>query len=135
MYLEKDMFDVNPDDEEFYDIICFFLCLHDMTWPTEALKISKRMLKPGGIVLVAESPAAKTFEEAQSSEATSVCISSMHCLPVSRPTSSKFQLPPEDIGNPFRMCQLEKCVTNSGFKKCEQVQHPKLVSMSLYLIT
>lgn len=134
-FVEKDMFDVNPDDEEFYDIICFFLCLHDMTWPTEALKITKRMLKPGGIVLVAESPAAKTFEEAPSSEATSVCISSMHCLPVSRPTSNKFQLPPEDIGNPFRMCQLEKCVTNSGFSKCEHVKHPKLISMALYLIT
>ena len=129
------MFDLNPDEEETYDIICFFLCLHDMTWPTEALKITKRMLKPGGVVLVAESPAARTFEEASPSEAQSVCISSMHCLPVSRPTSNKLQLPPEDIGHPFRLCQLEKCVENSGFSKVEQIEHPKLITMTLYVIT
>ena len=106
-----------------------------MTWPTEALKITKRMLKPGGVVLVAESPAARTFEEASPSEAQSVCISSMHCLPVSRPTSNKLQLPPEDIGHPFRLCQLEKCVENSGFSKVEQIEHPKLITMTLYVIT
>ena len=50
------MFDINPQDEHKYDIICFFLCLHDMTWPTEALKIAKKMLKQDGMVLVAESP-------------------------------------------------------------------------------
>merc|ERR1711990_622127 len=49
-FIEKNMFDVDPNSEEKYDIICFFLCLHDMTWPTEALKITKRMLKPGCIV-------------------------------------------------------------------------------------
>ena len=78
------MFDVKPEEEDSYDIICFFLCLHDMTWPTEALKITKKMLKPGGICLVAESPAARTFEEATPAEANGVCISSVHCLPVSR---------------------------------------------------
>ena len=37
-FIEKNMFDVDPNSEEKYDIICFFLCLHDMTWPTEALR-------------------------------------------------------------------------------------------------
>ena len=54
--LEKDMFDIQPADEGTYDIICFFLCLHDMTWPTKALKTVGKMLKPGGFILVAESP-------------------------------------------------------------------------------
>ena len=50
------MFDIQPADEGTFDIICFFLCLHDMTWPTKALKTVGKMLKPGGFILVAESP-------------------------------------------------------------------------------
>ena len=50
------MFDIQPEDEATYDIICFFLCLHDMTWPTKALKTVRKMLKEGGFILVAEIP-------------------------------------------------------------------------------
>ena len=50
------MFDIQPADEGTFDIICFFLCLHDMTWPSKALKTVGKMLKPGGFILVAESP-------------------------------------------------------------------------------
>ena len=55
------MFDIQPADEGMYDIICFFLCLHDMTWPTKALKTVGKMLKPGGFILVAESPGNFSF--------------------------------------------------------------------------
>lgn len=39
-----------------YDIVCFFQCLHDMTWPTKALVTVRKMLKKDGILLIAESP-------------------------------------------------------------------------------
>ena len=42
--------------EASYDIVCFFQCLHDMTWPTKALVTVRKMLKEGGVLLVAESP-------------------------------------------------------------------------------
>merc|ERR1711970_374571 len=61
-FIEKDMFDI--DQMEQYDIVCFFLCLHDMTWPSKALKSAAKMLRSNGLILVAESPAAANFNEA-----------------------------------------------------------------------
>ena len=52
------MFDIDPSEQ--YDVVCFFLCLHDMTWPSKALKSAAQMLRPNGLILVAESPG--TFE-------------------------------------------------------------------------
>ena len=100
------------------------------------------MLKDDGIILVSESPAAESFEKAKPAEASSVCISALHCLPVSRPPKDenyeaniqKYGIP-EDIGNPFRLSQLKLCVKKSGFDTVEQYNHPKLVTMSLYIIS
>jgi len=132
-FIEKNMFDI--DQSEQYDVVCFFLCLHDMTWPSKALKSAAKMLRPNGLILVAESPAAATFNEATPAEATGVCISSLHCLPVSRQSRrDELDPPPEDIGNPFRLGQLKQCVDQAGLSSCEKYSHASLDTMSLYVI-
>ena len=131
--LEKDMFDIDANEQ--YDIVCFFLCLHDMTWPSKALKSAAKMLRSNGLILVAESPAAATFNEATPAEATEVCISSLHCLPVSRQSHrDENDPPPEDIGNPFRLEQLKECVKRAGLSTCNRYTHASLDTMALYVI-
>ena len=83
-----------------------------MSYPTKALSIANKILKPGGSVVVLEMSACDSFNSSATAEFTSVSISVLHCLPCSRPTSGP---PGEDIGNPFRMDQLAPIVSSAGF--------------------
>jgi len=44
-----------------YDLVCFFECLHDMARPVEALATARRVLAPGGSVIVMDERVAETF--------------------------------------------------------------------------
>ena len=35
----------NLETETKFDLICFFFCLHDLTWPTKALSKAKGLVK------------------------------------------------------------------------------------------
>ena len=42
--------------------------------------------------------------------------------------------PPEDIGMPFRMSQLEICAGKAGFNRVRRYHHAQLDTMALYVI-
>ena len=76
-----------------------------MPYPTDALKQMKSLLNQNGIVIVVHLKgqpfcfqpttqfwiAGHTFAEALPSEATTVCLTSLYCLPQSRPEQPGFK--------------------------------------------
>jgi 2-polyprenyl-3-methyl-5-hydroxy-6-metoxy-1,4-benzoquinol methylase len=51
----------DPTLDGLYDLVCFFECLHDIGRPVEALAMARRLLAPGGAVIVMDERVAETF--------------------------------------------------------------------------
>lgn len=51
----------DPTMDGLYDLVCFFECLHDIGRPVEALAMARRLLAPGGAVIVMDERVAETF--------------------------------------------------------------------------
>jgi len=117
----QDVFEFRPScisEERKYDLVSFFLCLHDLSYPTKALTIANKILKADGKVLVLEMKCKDQFCAAATEEFSSISISVLHCLPCSRPPGGPAG---EDIGNPYRMGQLQDAAHAAGFLKVELV--------------
>lgn len=66
-----------------YDLVCLLDALHDMPYPVRVLEACRRMLAPGGCLLLAEPKAAERFTApADEVERFLYAISVLHCLPV-----------------------------------------------------
>lgn len=46
--------DARELDEDAFDLVCFFDCLHDMGHPVKAAKAARRALRPGGVAMLIE---------------------------------------------------------------------------------
>lgn len=134
----QDVFTLDPNEHEKYDLCTFLLCLHDMSqgstrfpsifynfsmnswlspvnsYPTNALRIAKGLLKKGGSIIVLEIASNPVFDPTVTSDFGEVAESVLHCLPCSRPLDQTNN-PGEDIGNPFRFDQLKSVAVNAGF--------------------
>jgi SAM-dependent methyltransferase len=51
----------DPTLDGLYDLVCFFECLHDIGRPVEALALARRLLAPGGAVIVMDERVAEAF--------------------------------------------------------------------------
>lgn len=70
-------------DASGYDVVCIFEAVHDMSRPVEVLQAARRMLAPGGSLLVMDERAADSFAESEGPiEAFLYGASVLHCLPV-----------------------------------------------------
>lgn len=58
-----EMRDARMLEEEAFDLVCFFDCLHDMGHPVEAARAARRALKPGGAVMLVEPFATDRVED------------------------------------------------------------------------
>lgn len=68
-----------------YDLVSVFEALHDMAHPVEALRSARRMLVPGGSVIVADERVADRFgAPADEVERLNYGFSVLHCLAVGR---------------------------------------------------
>jgi 2-polyprenyl-3-methyl-5-hydroxy-6-metoxy-1,4-benzoquinol methylase len=68
-----------------YDLVTIFEALHDMAHPVEALRAARRMLAPGGSVMVADERVADRFgAPADEVERLNYGFSVLHCLAVGR---------------------------------------------------
>jgi len=68
-----------------YDLVTIFEALHDMAHPVEALRAARRMLAPGGSVMVADERVADRFgAPADEVERMNYGFSVLHCLAVGR---------------------------------------------------
>ncbi|WP_313896088.1 class I SAM-dependent methyltransferase [Streptomyces sp. YIM 98790] len=64
-------------------LVCVFDALHDMSRPVEVLRSCRRMLAPGGAVLLMEPAVAEQFTpQPADTERFHYAVSVLHCLPV-----------------------------------------------------
>jgi 2-polyprenyl-3-methyl-5-hydroxy-6-metoxy-1,4-benzoquinol methylase len=64
-------------------LVCVFDALHDMPRPVEVLRSCRRMLAPGGAILLMEPSVAEEFStEPPDSERFHYAVSVLHCLPI-----------------------------------------------------
>ncbi len=79
----QDASDEGLDGE--YDLVTIFEALHDMAHPVDALRAARRMLAPGGAVVVADERVADRFgAPADEVERLNYGFSVLHCLAVGR---------------------------------------------------
>lgn len=66
-----------------HQLVCVFDALHDMPRPVDVLRACRRMLAPGGAVLLMEPSVAERFSaEPADSERFHYAVSVLHCLPI-----------------------------------------------------
>jgi 2-polyprenyl-3-methyl-5-hydroxy-6-metoxy-1,4-benzoquinol methylase len=94
-----------------YDLAVIVEALHDMSRPVEVLATIRRMLAPGGTLIVADERAADTFyAPADPIERMLYGYSVLSCLP-----GSMLEKPSAETGTVMRRSTLERYAAEAGF--------------------
>jgi 2-polyprenyl-3-methyl-5-hydroxy-6-metoxy-1,4-benzoquinol methylase len=105
----QDASDEGLDGE--YDLVTIFEALHDMAHPVEALRSARRMLAPGGSVIVADERVADRFgAPADEIERLNYGFSVLHCLAVGREDDHS-----ACTGTVMRAGTVERYARDAGF--------------------
>lgn len=73
----------DPDLQATYDLVCAFECLHDFAQPVQVLRAMRRLLRPGGALLVGDPGGDDLFLAPDSDDVRlNYGFSLFHCLPV-----------------------------------------------------
>jgi SAM-dependent methyltransferase len=98
-----------------YDLITIFEALHDMAHPVEALRAARRLLAPGGSVIVADERVAETFgAPGDEIERLNYGFSVLHCLAVGREDDHS-----ACTGTVMRPATAERYARDAGFARFE----------------
>lgn len=98
-----------------YDLVCAFECLHDMGRPVEALRAARKMLAPGGAVLIMDQNVAETFTvEGSPVERFMYACSTLYCL-----QQGLADAPSVGTGTMMRPAMLEEYARQAGFSRTE----------------
>jgi 2-polyprenyl-3-methyl-5-hydroxy-6-metoxy-1,4-benzoquinol methylase len=98
-----------------YDLVTIFEALHDMAHPVEALRSARRMLAPGGSVVVADERVADRFgAPADEVERLNYGFSVLHCLAVGREDDHS-----ACTGTVIRAETVERYAREAGFEGFE----------------
>jgi 2-polyprenyl-3-methyl-5-hydroxy-6-metoxy-1,4-benzoquinol methylase len=114
-----------------YDLAVIIEAVHDMAQPVEVLAAIRRMLRPGGVLLVADEKTEDSFT-APASEAERLYygFSVFTCLPAAmtdRPTAA--------IGTVIRAETMQRLGTEAGFGDVERLDEPALDMLRFYRLT
>jgi 2-polyprenyl-3-methyl-5-hydroxy-6-metoxy-1,4-benzoquinol methylase len=114
-----------------YDLAVIIEAVHDMAQPVEVLASVRRMLRPGGMVLVADEKTEDSFS-APASEAERLYygFSVFTCLPAAmtdRPTAA--------IGTVIRADTMARLASDAGFRDFQRLDEPALEMLRFYLLT
>jgi len=105
-------------DEELageYDLVMAFECVHDMSDPVGVLRTARRLLRPGGQVLIMDERTAERFDpEAGGFEWLLYGFSILHCLP-----AAMAEQPSADTGTVMRTETLRGYAREAGFAEFE----------------
>jgi 2-polyprenyl-3-methyl-5-hydroxy-6-metoxy-1,4-benzoquinol methylase len=114
-----------------YDLVIVIEAIHDLSQPVEVLGAIRRMLKPGGIALVADEKTEDTFTApASEMERMYYGFSVLTCLPAAmteRPTAA--------TGTVMRADTLRGYATDAGFGGFERLDEPSLDMLRFYRLT
>ncbi len=95
-----------------YDLACAFECIHDMSDPVGALAAMRRLVGPGGTVLIADERVADRFGAiGDDVERLMYGFSVLHCLPVGMADA-----PSAGTGTVMRTDTLREYATAAGFE-------------------
>jgi ubiquinone/menaquinone biosynthesis C-methylase UbiE len=95
-----------------YDAVCFFECLHDMPHPVEALTAARRILRPGGVVVVMDEAVSDDFTApGDDVERFMYGLSMLICLP-----DGMSHQPSAGTGTVFRRPILRRYAQEAGFR-------------------
>lgn len=98
-----------------YDLVMALECVHDMGRPVEALATMRRMLAPGGSVLVVDERVAETFAPpGDEIERMMYGWSILHCLP-----AGLADAPSAGTGTVMRPATVERYAREAGFGSIE----------------
>ncbi|MCC6792836.1 MAG: methyltransferase domain-containing protein [Thermomicrobiales bacterium] len=107
----------DPELAGSYDIAFAFECVHDMANPVAALTAMRRLVTPGGIVLVVDEKAAESFTpNGDANERMLYGYSIVHCLPVGR-----CDTPSAETGAVMRPETFRRYAADAGFDSVEIV--------------
>jgi 2-polyprenyl-3-methyl-5-hydroxy-6-metoxy-1,4-benzoquinol methylase len=98
-----------------YDLVTAFECLHDMSDPVAALRTMRRLIKPGGTVLIVDERVGSSFLSGDG-ELDSLMYgwSVLHCLPVGLHGETS-----AGTGTVMRPATLERYAQEAGFSRVE----------------
>jgi len=104
-----------------YDVAFIFEALHDMAHPVEVLRAARKVLRPGGLVVVMDERAEEEFTpNAGEIERALAGFSVLHCLPVGRSEPGSAA-----TGTVFRPSTMYRYAEQAGFSSCviAPIQH------------
>src|SRR5262249_43083862 len=105
----------DPSLSETYDLVTFFECLHDLSRPVEALRNARRLLAPGGSVVVMDERVAETFAPpVDDVDRFMYAASVLICLP-----GSMAEQPSAATGTVMRPDTLRSYSSEAGFEQVE----------------
>ena len=114
-----------------YDLAVIIEAVHDMTRPVDVLSSVRRMLRPGGVVLIADEKTADTFTApAHEMDRMYYGFSIFTCLPAAmtvRPTAA--------TGTVMRADTMRRLGSEAGFRRVERLDEPELDFLRFYLLT
>ncbi|MBB2913680.1 SAM-dependent methyltransferase [Streptosporangium becharense] len=107
--------DADSLEEDAYDVVFAFECLHDMPRPVDTLAAARRAIRPGGTVVVMDEAAAETFEApGDDTERLLYGFSLLICLP-----DGLAHRPSAGTGTVMRPATLRRYAVEAGFRDIE----------------
>jgi 2-polyprenyl-3-methyl-5-hydroxy-6-metoxy-1,4-benzoquinol methylase len=114
-----------------YDVVIVIEAIHDLSRPVEVLGAIRRMLRPGGVALIADEKTEDTFTApASEMERMYYGFSVLTCLPAAmteRPTAA--------TGTVIRADTMQTYATDAGFGGFERLDEPALDMLRFYRLT
>jgi 2-polyprenyl-3-methyl-5-hydroxy-6-metoxy-1,4-benzoquinol methylase len=114
-----------------YDLAVIIEAVHDLSRPVEVLSAMRRMLRPGGIALVADEKTEDSFTApAGDIERLYYGFSLLTCLPAAmteRPTAA--------TGTVIREDTMRRYAAEAGFSSTERLDQPELEMLRFYRLT
>ena len=93
-----------------YDLVTIFEALHDMSRPVEVLAAARRLLAPGGAVLIADERVGEVFSAPSDQDRMFYGYSVLACLP-----NGRFDTPSVGTGTVLRPDAVEAMAREAGF--------------------
>lgn len=98
-----------------FDLACAFECIHDMARPVDALRAMRKLVGPGGTVLIADERVADTFGAiGDFTERFMYGFSILHCLTVAMADGAE-----EGTGTVFRADTMRAYAEAAGYQDVE----------------
>lgn len=123
--------DVAEAEPDAYDLAVIIEAVHDMTQPAGVLASVRRILRPGGVALVADEKTEDAFTApGGQAERFFYGFSILTCLP-----AVMTEQPTAAIGTVLRSDTMRRLGTEAGYRTVERLDEDLLDTLRLYLMT